>query len=122
VKFQINLKTTINTYICIDCGVAMGSPLDSRYGTIKVKDHKGGQGMRGAMESVTRMALEEMIVAHANESRFGYVLSQEGMRELVDTLYEFFETSRSLKAAGDRLIQQGMQPPGARAGNGRLGR
>jgi len=78
--------------------------------------------MRGAMESVTRMALEEMIVAHANESRFGYVLSQEGMRELVDTLYEFFETSRSLKAAGDRLIQQGMQPPGARAGNGRLGR
>ena len=78
--------------------------------------------MRGAMESVTRMAIEEMIVAHTNESRFGYVLSQEGMRELVDTLYDFFETSRSLKAAGDRMMQQGMQAPGARAGTGPRGR
>jgi hypothetical protein len=78
--------------------------------------------MRGAMESVTRMALQEMIVAHSNESRFGYVLSPEGMRELIDTLYEFFETSRSLKAAGDRFIQQGLEAPGARASQGRFGR
>jgi hypothetical protein len=78
--------------------------------------------MRGAMENVTRMALQEMIVAHANESRFGYVLSEEGMRELIDTLYEFFETSRNLKAAGDRFIQQGLEAPGARANQGRFGR
>jgi hypothetical protein len=71
--------------------------------------------MRGAMESVTRMALEEMIVGHSNESRFGHVISQDGMRQLVDTLYEFFETSRNLKSAGDRLIGQGTQAPGARA-------
>ena len=78
--------------------------------------------MRGAMERVTRMALQEMIVAHSNESRFGYVLSPEGMRELIYTLYEFFETSRSLKAAGDRFIQQGLEAPGARATSGRFGR
>ena len=61
--------------------------------------------MRGAMESVTRLALQEMIVAHANQSRFGYVLSEDGMRDLIDTLYEFFETSRNLKSAGDRMLQ-----------------
>jgi hypothetical protein len=78
--------------------------------------------MRGAMENVTRMALQEMIIAHTNESRFGYVLSSDGLRELIDTLYEFFETSRSLKAAGDRFIQQGLEAPGARAAQGRVGR
>lgn len=61
--------------------------------------------MRGAMESVTRMALQEMITSHANPSKFGYVLSEDGMRDLIDTLYEFFETSRSLKSAGDRMVQ-----------------
>lgn len=61
--------------------------------------------MRGAMESVTRLALQEMIVAHANQSRFGYVLSEDGMHDLIDTLYEFFETSRNLKSAGDRMLQ-----------------
>ena len=75
--------------------------------------------MRGAMESVTRMALEEMIIGHSNESRFGHVLSQEGLRQLVDTLYEFFETSRNPKSAGDRLMGQGAQAPGARATTGR---
>lgn len=79
--------------------------------------------MRGAMENATRMALEEMIVAHANQSRFGYVISPDGLRGLVDTLYEFFETSRSLKAAGDRLIQQSLQSPQpARVPAGRLNR
>jgi hypothetical protein len=78
--------------------------------------------MRGAMESVTRMALEEMIVSHANESRFGHVLSQEGMKQLIDTLYEFFETSRNLKSAGDRLMGQATQSPGARAHPGRQSR
>lgn len=66
--------------------------------------------MRGTMESVTRMALQEMIASHANQSKFGYVLSEDGMRDLIDTLYEFFETSRSLKSAGDRMIQGGGNP------------
>jgi hypothetical protein len=61
--------------------------------------------VRGAMESVTRMALQEMITAHASTSKFGYILSEDSMGELIDTLYEFFETSRNLKAAGDRMIQ-----------------
>jgi hypothetical protein len=79
--------------------------------------------MRGAMESATRMALEEMITGHASQSRFGYVLSQDAMNELVDTLYEFFETSRTLKAAGDRIIQNGMQGSSVtRSNNGRITR
>jgi len=81
---------------------------------------RGEEGtVRGAMESVTRMALQEMIVSHANESRFGYVLSEDGMRDLIDTLYEFFETSRSLKSAGDRMLQQGTTNSNARVANSR---
>jgi hypothetical protein len=69
------------------------------------------------------MALQEMIAGHASQSRFGYVLSPEAMQDLVDTLYEFFETSRTLKAAGDRMIQQGIQSsPANRTNNGRIPR
>lgn len=79
--------------------------------------------MRGAMESATRMALHEMITSHASQSKFGFVLSPESMRDLVDTLYDFFETSRTLKAAGDRMIQQGMQAPSSsRTSHSRLPR
>ena len=63
--------------------------------------------MSGTMEHITKMALAEMIQNHARESKFGFVLSDEGYRGLIDTLYEFFETSRSLKSAGDRMMQQG---------------
>lgn len=58
------------------------------------------------------MALQEMITAHANPSKFGYVLSEDGLRDLIDTLYEFFETSRNLKSAGDRMIQGSSTPVG----------
>jgi hypothetical protein len=60
--------------------------------------------MAGQMENITKMALAEMIQNHCRESRFGYVLTQEGFEGLIETLYEFFETSRSLKSAGDRML------------------
>ncbi len=63
--------------------------------------------MAGTMENITKMALAEMIQNHATSSRFGFVISDEGYRDLIDTLYEFFETSRSLKSAGDRMLTQG---------------
>jgi hypothetical protein len=63
--------------------------------------------MAGTMENITKMALAEMIQNHATPSRFGFVMSDEGYRDLIDTLYEFFETSRSLKSAGDRMLTQG---------------
>jgi hypothetical protein len=67
------------------------------------------------------MALEEMIMKHAGQSRFGYVLSPDAMRDLVDTLYEFIETTRTLKAAGDRMIQHGVpSASAARSSQGRL--
>jgi hypothetical protein len=78
--------------------------------------------MRGAMESVTRLALQEMIAAHANQSRFGYVLSEDGMRDLIDTLYEFFETSRNLKSAGDRMLQNSSPVVGYKTRPDRPGR
>jgi hypothetical protein len=63
--------------------------------------------MAGQLENITKLALTEMIQSHAKESKFGYVLSSDGFDDLVDKLYEFFETSRSLKTAGDRYISGG---------------
>ncbi len=60
-------------------------------------------------ESVTKTAIEEMIRSHTKESKFGFILTAEGFQVLLDDLHNFFLTSRSLKAAGDKLLTLG--PP-----------
>jgi hypothetical protein len=70
-------------------------------------------------ESVTRVAIAEIITGYAKESKFGYILSPESMRDVVDDLFNLVQTSRSLKAAGDRLIAGG-PPPRRETGPGRL--
>jgi hypothetical protein len=67
--------------------------------------------MAGHLEHITKVALAEMIQDHAQSSKFGYVLTDEGFTGLVNQLYEFFETSRSLKSAGDRMLGQPATPP-----------
>lgn len=56
-------------------------------------------------ESVTRVAIEEMIRTHARPSKFGFVLTEEGFIDLSSDLFDLLVTSRNLKAAGDRFIQ-----------------
>ncbi|MCX6110979.1 MAG: hypothetical protein NTZ90_15395 [Proteobacteria bacterium] len=63
--------------------------------------------MAGAFEAATKTALEEMIQAHAQASKFGYILSPDGLQDLVAEIYGLIVTSRSLKAAGDRLMSGG---------------
>ena len=75
--------------------------------------------MRGAFESVTRVAIEEIIKGHAQPSKFGFVLTAEGFEELTNDLFEFLQTSRTLKAAGDRLIAGGGSPASGSAGGPR---
>lgn len=65
--------------------------------------------MRTPFESVTRAALEEIVKNHAQTSKFGYILSSEELSDLLDDLYNFVQTSRNLKAAGDKLLTLG--PP-----------
>lgn len=60
--------------------------------------------MAGVFETATRAAIEEIIQSHAKESKFGWVLTPDGFRTLTDDLYELLATSRSLKAAGDRIL------------------
>lgn len=78
--------------------------------------------MSRTMENITKMALAEMIQTHATASKFGIVLTDEGYRGLIDTLYEFFETSRSLKSAGDRMLSQGSATPAPRMPTARVPR
>ncbi|MCX6116965.1 MAG: hypothetical protein NT027_05450 [Proteobacteria bacterium] len=66
--------------------------------------------MAGQMEHITKMALAEMIQNNCQESKFGFILTDEGYQNLIETLYEFFETSRSLKSAGDRMLSQSTGP------------
>ena len=65
---------------------------------------QGGQSMRGLFETVTRVAIEEILRNHTQSSKFGLLVTPEGFQELTDDLYNLLITSRELKAAGDRMI------------------
>ncbi len=63
--------------------------------------------------SAAKIAIEDMVVRHTQTSKFGYFLTEEGLASLVTDLVEFLETSRSLKAAGDRLLAKSTEMPSA---------
>ena len=63
--------------------------------------------MAGAFEFATRAAIDELIQTHAQSSKFGFVLTEEGFRDLSDALFDLLVTSRNLKSAGDRLMSGG---------------
>ena len=63
--------------------------------------------MSGAFEGATRAAITEIIQTHAQESKFGYVVTPDALQDIVGDLYALVQTSRSLKAAGDRLLAGG---------------
>jgi hypothetical protein len=66
--------------------------------------------MAGAFEIATKSAIREIILNSVHESRFGYVLSQDNLDALNDQIFDLILTSRNLKAAGDRMLSQGMAP------------
>ena len=71
----------------------------------------GGSLVAGPFEVATRAAIEELIQMHAQSSKFGYILTHDGTRELVDSLYDLLLTSRSLKSAGDKFMTGGVTRP-----------
>ncbi len=71
--------------------------------------------MASAFESAARVAIEEMILERAEMSKFGYFLTKEALAQITDDLFHFLQTSRSLKAAGDKMLVSG--PPPAKGRN-----
>lgn len=65
--------------------------------------------MAGAFEAAARVAIQEIIRNHAQESKFGLMLSKEAFETICDDLFAFLQTSRNLKAAGDRFIAAQME-------------
>lgn len=63
--------------------------------------------MAGAFETATRAAIAELIQMHAQQSKFGLILTPEGYQDLVSELFTLLQTSRSLKAVGDRMLAGG---------------
>ena len=64
--------------------------------------------MESPFEAATKAALEDLIQKHAKRSKWGYVMTDEGLEELSQELLNFVLTSRNLKAAGDRFLSGGM--------------
>lgn len=69
--------------------------------------------MAGAFEIATKSAIREIILNSVHESRFGYVLSPDSLDELNNQIFDLILTSRNLKAAGDRMLAQGVPSAGA---------
>lgn len=67
--------------------------------------------MSTPFESVARVAIAEIIRNHAQESKFGLVVTTEQFDSLCDELFDLLNTSRKLKAAGDRFLAAQMTPP-----------
>ena len=65
--------------------------------------------MAGVFEGATRVAIAEIIQKHAQESKFGYILSQESYQAVIDDVYDLLKTSRNLKSAGDRFLSRSME-------------
>jgi hypothetical protein len=63
--------------------------------------------MAGAFEIATKAAIEEIIEAHAQKSKFGFILTNENFRNLADDFYQLLMNSRNLKAVGDRMFPGG---------------
>ena len=73
--------------------------------------------MASPFEDVARVAITEMILDNTKESKFGYILTKEGVEKLTDSFYDLLQTSRSLQNAGDRLMGMGTSdkvPPASR--------
>lgn len=67
--------------------------------------------MPGTFENVTKVAIEEIIKSHTSASKFGYIMSEEALMELVSDFFNLLLTSRSLKTAGDRMLKGGTMQP-----------
>ena len=70
--------------------------------------------MASMFESVTRVAIAEIITKHAKESKFGYILTKDCLNLLTNDIFDLLLTSRNLKSAGDRFIQNNAQPTSVR--------
>lgn len=70
--------------------------------------------MTSPFEGAARAAIEEIILKHAQSGKFGFILSEQALAEATDDLYGLLVTSRSLKAAGDKFIQQSIDPNSTR--------
>jgi hypothetical protein len=56
-------------------------------------------------QSVARVAIEQLLEKHTQPSKFGFFLTQEGFDTLALELLTLLETSRTLRATGDRFLQ-----------------
>lgn len=72
--------------------------------------------MAGAFETAARAAIEDLIKTHASASKFGFLLTEDGLMRLTNDLFDLLQTSRNLKSAGDRFLATGGKSAAPRRG------
>ncbi len=70
-------------------------------------------------QSVARVAIEQLLEKHTQPSKFGFFLTQEGFDSLAAELLTLLETSRTLRATGDRFLQGPLPSPAVEPRNSR---
>lgn len=78
--------------------------------------------MSSPFVSVTKVALDEIVKKHTEASKFGFFMTEAQLNNLVEELVLFLETSRSLKAAGDRLLYDQVDPKNGRKSGAKVER
>ena len=57
------------------------------------------------LTSVTRVAIEKMILEYVKTSKYGYFMTEDQLGQIVERLVTFVATTRTLKARGDEIMQ-----------------
>ncbi len=63
--------------------------------------------MQSPFESVARAAIEEILQERLHKTKHGYLLTQAAYAEVVDEIFGFLKTSRTLKEKGDKIMGGG---------------
>ena len=76
----------------------------------KQVSYDAGGAMGKVFETATKVAIREILENHTQTSKFGYFLSEDSLTAAAEDLFELIETSRTLKAAGDRYLSSQLPP------------
>ena len=63
--------------------------------------------MSTTFETVSSIAIREIIIDQCKEMKFGYLMTEESLDSICQELTKLLVTSRELKSAGDRFLHMG---------------
>ena len=59
---------------------------------------------KSPFETASRQALQDILSAKMQSSKYGYFISEEEFEEVLDDLLEFFKLSRDLRSRPEKIL------------------